>query len=329
MPKILFVCTGNTCRSPMAEFLLRQMLEGGEAREQWEVSSAGISAIGGNKASPQAIKVLQEEGVDPGSHQSRPLGLKMIEQADLIVTMTVDHKTVVETLAPWEKGKIFTLKELAGETAELDLADPFGQSKEVYRRTRDEIKLLLQGVIGKMNQFASKEGNLVSEENNYKRGDQLKIAIACDHAGLTLKKELIAYLERKGHYYQDVGTCSEQSVDYPDFAFQVASTVATGENDRGIVICGTGIGMSIAANKVKGIRAALCHDVFSAKASRQHNDSNILAIGSRVIGPGLDLEIVQTWLSEDFLGDRHKRRINKIDLIERGEYQGNEEGNCN
>ena len=144
----------------------------------------------------------------------------------------------------------------------------------------------------------------------------MKIAISSDHGGNNLRKEIMALLDELQISYEDFGPKTNDSVDYPDFARPVAERVATGEFDRGILICGTGIGISIAANKFKGIRCALVHDVFSAKATRCHNDSNVLAMGERVIGPGLAREIVMTWLNTDFEGGRHTARIQKITEIE-------------
>lgn len=140
----------------------------------------------------------------------------------------------------------------------------------------------------------------------------MRILIGCDHAGFRLKEDIKAYLISLGHEVEDYGVYGEVPFDYPDIAFRVAEDVAQGKGDRGILICGTGIGMSIAANKVQGIRAALCHDVFSARASREHNDANILTMGERVIGVGLAREIVRVWLESEFQGDRHARRVAKI-----------------
>lgn len=147
----------------------------------------------------------------------------------------------------------------------------------------------------------------------------MKVAIASDHGGINLRGEIIKLLEEMGIQYEDFGCECASSVDYPDYALPVAKKVAAGEFDRGILICGTGIGMSIAANKVKGIRCALVHDVFSAIATRQHNDSNILAMGERVIGPGLAREIAKAWLSTEFEGGRHLNRLIKISDIEKTE----------
>ena len=144
----------------------------------------------------------------------------------------------------------------------------------------------------------------------------MKIAISSDHGGNNLRKEIMALLDELNISYEDFGPTTNDSVDYPDYARPVAEKVAAGEFDRGILICGTGIGISIAANKVKGVRCALVHDVFSAKATRCHNDSNILAMGERVIGPGLAREIVMAWLNTEFEGGRHIRRIEKISELE-------------
>lgn len=143
----------------------------------------------------------------------------------------------------------------------------------------------------------------------------MKIGIGSDHGGFELKEYIKQYLEEEGVEYIDYGTNSTESVDYPDFGKGVAEAVISDEVDRGIVICGTGIGISIAANKVKGIRCALCGDTFSARMSRAHNDANVLALGGRVLGVGLALDIVKEFLQGEFEGGRHAKRINKINEI--------------
>lgn len=144
----------------------------------------------------------------------------------------------------------------------------------------------------------------------------MKVIVTADHAGMTVRNEIKDLLEEMNIDYEDVGCSCESSVDYPDYALPAAERVANGEFDRGIFICGTGIGMSIAANKVKGIRCALTHDVYSAKLTRQHNNSNVLAMGERVVGPGLAREVARIWLETDFDGGRHENRINKITTYE-------------
>ena len=145
----------------------------------------------------------------------------------------------------------------------------------------------------------------------------VKIAIGSDHGGVHLKAHIKEYLTSKGIEVEDFGTTGEESVDYPDYAKKVADVVASGQFKQGILICGTGIGISIAANKVKGIRAALCGDVFSARMSREHNNANILCMGERVIGVGLAETIVDAWLNSEFAGGRHERRVNKIMDLEK------------
>lgn len=145
----------------------------------------------------------------------------------------------------------------------------------------------------------------------------MRVAIGSDHGGFNLKAEIISYLEERQIDYNDFGTYSLDSVDYPDFARIVADAVVSGDCDRGILCCGTGIGVSIAANKVAGIRAALCHDTFSARMASEHNNANIITLGERVIGPGLARDIVGAWLASDFAGGRHARRVEKIAEIEK------------
>lgn len=147
----------------------------------------------------------------------------------------------------------------------------------------------------------------------------MKVAIGCDHAGIELKDAVREVLKEQGAQVIDLGTHERDSVDYPDYGAAVARAVVSGEADLGVVLCGTGIGISIAANKVPGARAALCHDTFSARMSREHNDANILAMGARIVGSGLAQEIVRAWLGASFAGGRHQRRIEKLNQLDRVE----------
>ena len=145
----------------------------------------------------------------------------------------------------------------------------------------------------------------------------MKIAIACDHGALALKNKMVSHLEGKGYEVEDFGTYTNASCDYPEFAAAAAKAVASGACEKGIVLCTTGIGVSISANKVKGIRCALLSDVWSAKMTRLHNDTNMMAMGAGVVGENLALEIADTWLGTEFSGDeRHQRRINKLMALE-------------
>jgi ribose 5-phosphate isomerase B len=144
----------------------------------------------------------------------------------------------------------------------------------------------------------------------------MKIAIASDHAGFEMKEKVKDFLKEIGHEFKDFGTKNKEPVDYPDFAFKVASAISKNECERGILLCETGLGMSIAANKISGIRAVSCYDVNTARLSREHNDANVLTLGARIIEFEKAKEIINVWLNTEFLGERHARRVEKIKEIE-------------
>jgi ribose 5-phosphate isomerase B len=150
----------------------------------------------------------------------------------------------------------------------------------------------------------------------------MRVGLACDHGGFGLKEELKTFLKSMGVDPVDLGCFDENSVDYPDFGIQVAEKVSRGELEKGILVCGTGIGMSIVANKFPGVRAALVHELYSARCSREHNDANILVLGGRVVGSGLAKEIVKVWLGTPFSGGRHQGRLEKITGLERKNFKG-------
>jgi ribose 5-phosphate isomerase B len=151
----------------------------------------------------------------------------------------------------------------------------------------------------------------------------MKVAVACDHAGFPLKETVMDVIRRLGHEVLDLGTDSTEPVDYPDFADKLGLSVREGEADRGVLLCGSGVGAAVAANKVVGVRAGLCHDAYSAHQSVEHDDVNVLALGARVIGPALAVELVQAFLGARFTGEeRHKRRLEKVKAIERRETGG-------
>lgn len=291
---ILVVCTGNTCRSPMAEGLLKKYLDC-----ENKIESAGIFAIKGSFPSEYASTVIKDIGIDIYNYKSKPISKNLIRNCDIILTMTKEHKDQLLEIANDLNKEIYTIKEFAFEKEE-DILDPCGEDLGTYRRTLQEIEDCVK---------------LISEKV-YKRRSSMKIAIGSDHGGFELKEIVKKELESQNIEFMDFGTNNNESVDYPDYGKKVAEKVAEGEFDRGIVICGTGIGISIAANKVKGIRCALCGDTYSAKMAMEHNNSNVLALGARVIGIDLAKEIVDTWLKASFQGGRHERRVNKIMMIE-------------
>jgi len=149
----------------------------------------------------------------------------------------------------------------------------------------------------------------------------MRIGVACDHGGFELKEELKAFLKSLGAEPMDMGTFSEESVDSPEFGVLVAEEISRGELEKGILICGTGIGMSMVANKFPRVRAALANDLYSSRCSREHNDANILIIGGRIVGKELAKEIVKVWLETPFAGGRHKRRLEKIEALEKEKFR--------
>ena len=169
------------------------------------------------------------------------------------------------------------------------------------------------------NRTAEEEQNLTEQEaadGGLRKGQRMKIAIGNDHAAVKMKQEISEYLEEKGYEIINVGTDTPESVDYPVYGEKVARKVADGEADLGIAICGTGLGISLAANKVKGIRACVCSEPYTAQMSRRHNNCNVLCFGARVVGLDLAKMIVDTWLSSEFEGGRHQRRVDMIMDIE-------------
>lgn len=289
----------------------------GKKADDIMVSSAGIYAFAGVSPPPGAIRVAEEFEVDLSTQKSRTIHLQMMESADIIFCMTSRQRAHLISRFPWFEDKLHILKRYAmnvdshaeekEEDEELyDIPDPIGQGMDVYRKTFADIRESLRLVIER---WESEKAFREMVSTNY------RIAVASDHAGYNLKQNIIEYLVELGHTVQDFGTDSaDRSVDYPDFGRKAAESVANKENDYGIVCCGSGIGISIAANKVKGIRSFPCRTTIEARLSRQHNDVNVLALGERLTTPTVARELVKVWLSTPFDGGRHERRVCKLEL---------------
>jgi RpiB/LacA/LacB family sugar-phosphate isomerase len=298
MKTILFVCTGNICRSPMAEALFAEMVKG---RDDVRTLSAGLGAVDGQPPSPQAVEVMRELGINIAHHTSLALRPGMIDQAGFIFTMTTQQRDLLHALYPESAEKIFALRELtpgvSGEAA--DIADPIGASVEVYRRTRDEIRAALPAVKEYVLRAAAPP--------------PYRLVLAGDHGGVEIKETLKQWLTARDIPCRDLGVNSTEPVDYPDYAFAVAQAILAGEADRGVLICKSGIGMSIAANRFPGIRAAMVHNEESARLSRQHNDANVIVLSGLEINADQAQRILEVWLTTEFEGGRHARRVAKMD----------------
>ncbi len=291
MKRVVFVCSGNTCRSPLAAAILRAEEPG------VEVHSAGLAAYEGSPAAESAKTVARERGLALQDHRAQNLHAALLVDA-ICLTMTRSHQDEVRRRFPEAEGRVFSLGAYAGEPDE-DVEDPVGQGDRRYRETADRITALLR-------RAKQRHGWLYLQS----------VGLGSDHAGLPLKRELLATLRQEGIPTRDYGTDSPASCDYPDFAQAVGRAVATGEIGAGVLICGTGIGMSISANKVHGVRAALVCEGLGAELARRHNDANVVCLGARLTGPELAREAVLRFLRQSFDGGRHQGRVEKIKAID-------------
>ena len=315
MKKILFICTGNICRSPMADGLLNHMLRG---RNDVQVASAGLGAQDGLGVSDAAVEVMAELGINTSSHVSQSLNSELVRQADFIFTMTRQQQDTIHALYPAAAEKTFLVREFEeSRTGEnKDIADPIGQSIDVYRRTRDQIRDALPSLIVFIDQTTTAARKAAKEVAAATAGDEarpLRIALAADHGGVAMKAALKDWLAQQGYQFADFGTHSTEAVDYPDYAFIVANEIAAGNFDRGVLICKSGIGMTIAANRVLAVRAAMVSNERWAKLSREHNNANVLVLSALEIDAAQAQRILEVWLNTPFAGGRHERRVEKMD----------------
>jgi RpiB/LacA/LacB family sugar-phosphate isomerase len=308
MKTILFVCTGNICRSPMAEGLFRQALAG---RDDYRVRSAGIGAVDGQPPSAFAVKAMKELGIDISQQRSYMLTVEAVRQADYVFGMTHSHVDTVTLLYPQAAEKTFLLREF-DETLdpfEKDISDPIGGSYEVYLNCRDQIE---QGIASLLGFLGQTETSLITKA--VAAGKTATVALGADHGGFDLKEALKQHLQERGVSFTDFGTHSRESSDYPDYAQLVAHSVASHTAEYGVLVCTTGVGMSITANKVPGVRAAMVCDPQVATLTRQHNNANVLCLSGKFTPPDAAKKILDIFLNAQFEGGRHERRVQKMEL---------------
>jgi RpiB/LacA/LacB family sugar-phosphate isomerase len=308
---ILFVCTGNVCRSPMAEGLARHLLRG---RNDIQVLSAGVGAIDGSPPSPYAVDAMADLGIDIAQLRSQAVTAELIEKCDFIFGMTRSHIESLQLLFPAAAEKTFLLREFddAVDDFDKDIPDPIGFPREMYVRVRDQIQESLANVIDFVDQ-TSKEMSMTNPQQL--SASQVRIALGADHGGFEMKEAIKDHLARQGYQFADFGAHSTEPSDYPDFAFAVAHEIGAKAFHYGILICKSGIGMSIAANRVPGVRAALVYDEKNCKLSREHNDANVLVLSGNEISIPKAIEMVDLWLTTPFEGGRHERRVKKFDAV--------------
>jgi RpiB/LacA/LacB family sugar-phosphate isomerase len=308
MKTILFLCTGNVCRSPMAEGLFRHAVKG---RGEFRVLSAGLGAMDGQPPTHFSVQAMREIGLDINHQRSRALTAEMVRGADYIFGMTHSHVDTVALLYPQQAEKTFLLREFDDtlEPYEKDISDPIGGPYEIYVECRNQIELGIATIL----KFMEQQNLLTKIEDRTVRGT-VNFALGADHGGLELKDDLKAWLRERGLSVEDVGaTTRNPADDYPDFAQPVAAAVAAGNAELGLLVCTSGVGMTISANKFAGVRAALIGDVASATLCRQHNNVNVLCLSGKHTPADLARKILDAFINARFEGGRHERRVLKMD----------------
>ena len=308
MKTILFLCTGNVCRSPMAEGLFRHAVKG---RGEFRIVSAGIGAVDGEVPTQHSVQAMREIGINISHQRSRALTSELVRSADLILGMTHSHTDTVALLYPSAAEKTFLLREFDEtlEPYEKDISDPIGSPYHIYVECRDQIE---QGIVTLLKFM--EQHNFLSKSQNESFSTVVNFALGADHGGLELKEILKAFLRERGLTVSDFGaTTKDQADDYPDFAKPVAEAVAAGKAELGLLVCTSGVGICIAANKVTGVRAGVAEDVETATLMRQHNDVNVLCLSGKKTSAELGKKILDAFIKAKFEGGRHERRVLKMD----------------
>jgi len=308
--RILFVCTGNICRSPMAEGLMRHAAR---TRGDIEVASAGVATGYGQQPSESGIEALRQWDIDISDITSQPLSDELVDWATHIFAMTRSHLDAILTFFPEAETKAWLACEFHPDLAQFpEVPDPIGLGLHAYLQTRDILSKAVPSLLQFIDSSDMTNATSTASPSTHAK-DTLRIAIGADHGGIDVKGAIRSFLHEKGYAVHDVGTQSADSVDYPDYAALVARQVSSGDANLGILVCKTGIGMSIAANRHRGIRAAVVTNAADARTTRQHNNANVLCLGAANVAPNQAPAIVEAFLGAEFEGGRHARRVEKIE----------------
>ncbi len=280
-------------------------------RSDFRVVSAGLGASEGQRPSEHAVRALREIDADISGIRAQPLTPELVHQAGAISAMTHPHIESLISLYPSAAPRAFLVKEFESAPSEhgRDIPDPLGGSYSTYLDCRDAIQSALPGILKFMTQPSSSHSSCVAPPR------KPRVSLAADHGGLEIKSALKDFLEQEGYPFSDLGASTPESVDYPDYAAAVAGQVSQREADFGVLVCKSGLGMSMSANRVPGIRAALVHTEELARLSREHNNANVLCLASMETTPADAVRILKAWLSADFAGGRHERRVRKLEAI--------------
>src|SRR5579862_6247289 len=276
MKTVLFLCTGNVCRSPMAEGLFRHAVKG---RGEFRVLSAGLGALDNQPPTHFSVLAMREIGLDISHQRSRALTAEMVNSADYIFGMTHSHVDTVALLYPAAAEKTFLLREFDEtlEPYEKDISDPIGSPYYIYVECRDQIE---QGIVTLLKFMEQNE--LLPKTQIEPVSTAVNFALGADHGGFELKESLKQYLRSRGLTVTDFGaTTNDPADDYPDFAKPAAMAVGSGKAELGLLVCTSGVGICITANKVAGVRAGVADDVETATTMRHHNDVNVLCLSGK------------------------------------------------
>lgn len=308
---IAFVCTGNTCRSPLAEALFKKLLHEHGLGNEVKVSSAGINADHGLPATSGAKDAGKTFGVSLDEHLSRQVTDDFCKVNHLIIVMEAQHRDSIDEHYPEHADKVRLLGTfISDDPTQINITDPYGSNQEVYDQMAQLVYAALECLIENFEIF----------KKRFFTHKRFVLSIGTDHRGYQTKNELLTYLEALDYPVMDCGTHSTDSCDHPQYAFAVSEQVALGRADRGILICSSGHGMVISANKVPMVRAVLPMNIPHAQLSRSHNNANVLVLGADYLPVEEMKSICEAWLNEGFLGGKYQRRINLITAYENGTY---------